>query len=170
MTSKLDTLLSNTVYVGLDLSSTNSGMVILDYKSSLKEHFLISPTKSKDFSSRVLETLRTIRPIIDKYITDGYNIEACIEGGALFGKGKRNELAMLNGCIYYMLLDKDIKTTLVPPSRLKKFATGNGRAGKGDMLEALPKSTSQIFQTTYKKYDDVVDAYFLAQYAYQLTI
>jgi Holliday junction resolvasome RuvABC endonuclease subunit len=154
------------IYLGLDLSSTNTGLVALTEDGTIVKHALISPNKALNFEERVVETIKTISNIVEEFTDSNkyQTLRVAIEGGALYGKGKRNELAMLNGAVYYMFLLRGVDTILVPPSRLKKFATGSGRASKGEMLEALPKLTSSSFQRTYKKYDDVVDAYWLATY------
>ena len=128
----------------------------------------MSPNKTLNFEDRVVETLVQLKEILYGYNLGGTveNLDVAIESGALYGKGKRNELAMLNGAVFYALKFKGVKVQLVAPTRVKKFATGNGRAGKEDMLEVLPKATSALFQSKFKKYDDVVDAYHLAKYAF----
>jgi len=59
--------------------------------------------------------------------------------------------------------------TLLPPSVIKKFATGKGNANKDLMLHAFEKDTgtnlAQVFDTTSKSpVSDVADAYFICKY------
>ena len=59
--------------------------------------------------------------------------------------------------------------TLLPPSVIKKFATGKGNANKELMLHAFEKDTgtnlAQVFDTTSKSpVSDVADAYFICKY------
>ena len=59
--------------------------------------------------------------------------------------------------------------TLLPPSVIKKFATGKGNANKDLMLHAFEKDTgtnlAQVFDTTSKTpMSDVADAYFICKY------
>ena len=59
--------------------------------------------------------------------------------------------------------------TLLPPSVIKKFATGKGNANKELMLDAFEKDTgtnlAQVFDTTSKSpVSDVADAYFICKY------
>ena len=58
---------------------------------------------------------------------------------------------------------------LIPPSVIKKFATGKGNANKELMLDAFEKDTgtnlAQVFDTTSKSpVSDVADAYFICKY------
>jgi Holliday junction resolvasome RuvABC endonuclease subunit len=150
-------------YIGIDLSTTSTGVVIIRKEDAYLDYYLITPNKAKCLEDRVVDTLKMLQDVFEDY--SDKNIKVCIESSALYGKGKRNELAMLNGAVYYYLLLKDIDVTLVPPSRLKKFATGNGRADKSDMLSATPKTIGVLFQSKFKKYDDLVDAYWLAKHS-----
>ena len=59
--------------------------------------------------------------------------------------------------------------TLLPPSVIKKFATGKGNANKELMIDAFEKDTgtnlAQVFDTTSKSpVSDVADAYFICKY------
>jgi len=151
-----------TYYIGIDSSSTNTGIVVLDTSGNIKDYYLISPNKALDINDRILEILKTFLKILSKYAED--NISVAIESAALYGKGKRNELSMLIGALYYLLRLEDREVFLVPPSKLKKFATGNGRASKEDMESATPTFVVQKFKREFKKVDDVVDAFWLATY------
>ena len=58
---------------------------------------------------------------------------------------------------------------LIPPSVIKKFATGKGNANKELMIDAFEKDTgtnlTQVFDTTSKSpVSDVADAYFICKY------
>lgn len=57
----------------------------------------------------------------------------------------------------------------IPPSTLKKYATGNGRAKKSDMAIAFEESTGhRLHEILNCKIDsvssDIIDAWFIAQY------
>ena len=58
---------------------------------------------------------------------------------------------------------------IVPPTTLKKFATGSGKADKNEMIAALPVDVREHFNAQgYKKttgLTDVADAYWLSTYA-----
>ena len=58
---------------------------------------------------------------------------------------------------------------LIPPSVIKKFATGKGNANKELMIDAFEKDTgtnlAKVFDTTSKSpVSDVADAYFICKY------
>jgi Holliday junction resolvasome RuvABC endonuclease subunit len=147
--------------VGLDLSTTSSAVVLINEKGYMVDFFLIQPNKALDILDRIIVIGQEIRDILGYYKLD---IQATnIESGALYGKGKRNELAMLNGLVYFISRDLGLETHTTPPTTVKKKATGNGRASKDDMFQALPKIIQSRFEKSeYKKLDDLTDAYHLA--------
>ena len=151
------------MYIGLDLSTTNSGVVILneDVEFKLFSH------KSKDIYERSEVIIQDIKkyllPIKSKIKG------ACIESPAYMAKGKVAELSMLTGAVYYFLRENNVKVALIPPSKLKKHFCGNGRASKEEMIAAAPKELVTIFKKEYKKVDDLVDAYGLAKMAKEIS-
>jgi Holliday junction resolvasome RuvABC endonuclease subunit len=151
------------LFFGLDLSTTNTGVVAINEEGKIVIVELVSPNKAKCLDDRVVEILKELQSLYDKYSKD-FEIYASIESSALYGKGKRNELAMLNGAVYFFLKVNGVETTLVPPSRLKKYATGNGRASKDDMANSAPRSFLRYVSRHYKKFDDLIDAYFLGKF------
>lgn len=73
------------------------------------------------------------------------------------------DLAGLNYMIRQRILKHDdMMLAIVPPSEIKKFATGNGNCNKEAMI-ALFGATHPGFELP--KLDDVADAYFMASYA-----
>jgi len=148
--------------VGLDLSSTASAVVILNENNTLIDFFLIQPNKALDIMDRIIEIGKKIRDVLGYYQLEIEKVN--IESGAFMAKGKRNELAMLNGIVYFISRDLGFNTITTPPNSLKKKATGNGRASKADMFDALPDAVAMRFiNSEYKKLDDLTDAYHLAK-------
>jgi len=148
------------ISIGLDLSTTNSGLVEL-HNGVLHKFTLISPNKEKDIYDRSAEVIENI------LLWDiPSNAKIVIESGALYGKGKRNELAMLNGAVFYCLKMKGFDVSMIPPSKLKKWAVGKGNAKKEDMRAGIAPLILETFLNKYKKVDDLIDAYFLALWGY----
>jgi crossover junction endodeoxyribonuclease RuvC len=59
-----------------------------------------------------------------------------------------------------LLYDMEVPTVIVPPTSLKKYATGNGSASKERMVKAAQKEfTSSVTS------DDIADALWLAHLA-----
>ena len=147
-------------YIGIDLSTTNTGIVVLSNSGGLLDFKLIAPEgkniKERAFivSNKVKKYVRQHRDIFTKVI---------IEDISLHSKGKVVDLAMLLGSVYYSL-KKHYEVILVPPTTLKKFYTKNGRAKKEDMINNTPELIIKRFSEKYKKIDDLVDAYALALY------
>ena len=77
------------------------------------------------------------------------------------------DLAKQNGFIYYTLKNKNFQVMYFTPSEIKKFATGNGRAKKEDMLKCIDNKIVDMFKNKYKKIDDLVDAYWIAKLVLQ---
>jgi Holliday junction resolvasome RuvABC endonuclease subunit len=89
-----------------------------------------------------------------------------LESIAYGAKGRTTDLAMLLGAIYYSCLKKGIKTNLVAPTQLKKSFCDNGRASKDDMIYFMRDNFTTEFNKfkSYKKIDDLVDAFALSVY------
>lgn len=99
--------------------------------------------------------------------SDWVRIEFCREGLG-FGGSKSNasrDLAYLVGGIELIF---GIAFKEVPPTTLKKFATGSGRADKQDMIDALPEDVrTRFLEAGYKKSTglaDLADAYWIGKY------
>jgi len=147
-------------YIGVDLSTTNTGIVVLSNSGGLLDFKLISP-ENKDIKERAYIVSREVK----KYIRQHRDVftKIVIEDISLHSKGKVVDLAMLLGSVYYSL-KKHYEIVLVPPTTLKKFYTKNGRAKKEDMISNTPELIIKRFSDKYKKIDDLVDAYALALY------
>ena len=147
-------------FIGVDTSSTHTAIVILNNKGGLVSHYLIEPS-CKDLRDRGLIIYKECINIINTFNPEITNV--IIEAPAFMAKGKVADLAMITGAIYYTL-SKDFNVVLAPPSTVKKFFTGNGRAKKEDMLAKCPEYLINTFKKTHKKIDDLVDGYALAMY------
>ena len=153
------------IYIGVDLSSTSTGVVALDKTGELVFTYAIQP-KIKDINLRYLKIKDELFKIIKNYNQDVIHLG--IESPSFFSKGKIITLATGWGYVYFSLLEGNYDTLTYPPSKIKKFATNNGRADKQMMYDYLPDNIKlEIDSTTYKKKDDIVDAYWIAKMCYK---
>ena len=101
---------------------------------------------------------------VDKVILEGYSYGST---------GKVFHIAENTAVLKYLMWDEELEFEIVPPTVIKKFATGKGNANKEKMYEAFctenpkvdlrsqltPRSSNVISPV-----NDIVDAYFIAKY------
>jgi hypothetical protein len=95
-----------------------------------------------------------------------------VEGYSMGSKGKVFNIAEHAGMLKYFLWLNKVPYELVPPTVVKKFATGKGNADKPKMYEAFkaqggPELQSIMFPNragVSSPVSDIVDAYFIAKY------
>lgn len=100
-----------------------------------------------------------------------------IEDYSFGSTGKVFHIAENCGHLKYKLWEVGYKYSLVPPTVVKKFASGKGNSKKEDMYEAFVKATGEdikkyISGEGYKlssPITDIVDAYYIALYGYHQT-
>lgn len=95
---------------------------------------------------RILELITQIQPGMVVY--EGYAM------GIAAGQGRSFDLGELGGILKKAIWERGIDILLVPPSSLKKFATGKGNAKKPEVMEALRGKCPYPFRT-----DDEADAF-----------
>jgi Holliday junction resolvasome RuvABC endonuclease subunit len=98
-------------------------------------------------------------------------IHIMIEDYSFGSKGKVFHIAENCGLLKYLLYKNGYKFSTVPPTVVKKFATGKGNAKKENMLEKFVAETGldlhNILSPTTKlgsPTTDVVDAWYMARY------
>lgn len=105
-----------------------------------------------------------------RWSTEPYAI--AIEDYSMGSKGKVFHIAENTGLLKYLLWKYHYDFITVPPTQIKKFATGKGNADKNMMAATFTKETeinlSKIMDQGGKldsPVTDVVDAYYIAKYA-----
>ena len=90
-----------------------------------------------------------------------------LEDYAYAATGRVFHIAENAGILKYKL--SKFKTETIPPTVIKKFATGRGNASKDDMLDAWKKedNTFKLIQETGNPASDIIDAYFICKYGYE---
>ena len=143
-------------FVGLDLSLTSSGLVILAEDCSILSQKLISSPTKESIEYRISYIASQIFSEIKQY--EPHII--CIEGLSFSSSGRAGlDLAGLNFYIRICLFNESEKFYVIPPTVLKKFVTGSGKAKKELMLLKVYKKFGVEFGSS-----DLADAYCLAKY------
>jgi len=150
------------VVVGVDQSSTSTGVVVLNVTGEYLYSYLIQPPKKLTFDERVLYTQRVLEEIL---LDLSSNLKCLgLESVAMFAKGRVVQLAGLFGLIKYSVMKNGTCVYEFTPSSVKKYATGNGRADKQDVIDILPENVRLDFlDINESKIDDLADAYFIAR-------
>lgn len=154
-------------YIGIDQSYTSTGICILDENCELYLSEIISSDKNDNIYERALQIKNKLNHIISNLNSE--NIFIAIEGLAftMTGNATRDLAGLQFVLITYMLENLNKTPVIISPPSLKKSATGNGKADKNAMIEALPAEIKDFFITQgFKKtkgLTDITDAYFLAK-------
>jgi Holliday junction resolvasome RuvABC endonuclease subunit len=115
-------------YLGLDLSLTGTGVVVLNAEDRVE---YAATLKSK---LKGMERLLFIRNIVEDTIIKWNPKLICVEGYSMGSSaGQAFSIGELGGVIKLLLHEMQHYPYLIPPTRLKKFITGGGKAEK-DMI------------------------------------
>lgn len=158
------------LFIGLDVSLCNTGLCVLNVDGKITKSETVRP---KDL--RGGERLCFIRSNLYYWVSlslSGGGMArnffaqpiAVIEGYAYRGSGAIPG-AEAGGVVQALLWENGIPFFFVPPSTLKKFATGSGRADKAGMRTALTPENNALLKTEHE-----VDAYWLARYALEKSV
>lgn len=113
---------TGTAIVGLDLSLTATGICDRDGARVISSR------------QRGMTRLDDIVRLVEAHLERSYTV--IVEGYSYASKNQAHQLGELGGVVRWRLWTLGVEYVDVPPSALKKFATGKGNAGKPDMLAA----------------------------------
>ena len=144
---------SNMLSLGIDLSLTGTGLSVVDGEDLIFSECY--KPKNKSGPDRLIEIRHKVSETIDKYqpgliCLEGYSFGS--RGRAVFQTGE------LGGLVRVLLHKTGIKWIEIPPSQVKKFATGMGNCGKDIVLQQVYKRWGMEFKTS-----DEADAFILAK-------
>ncbi len=146
-------IIEGMIVLGLDLSLTGTGIVILN-RDKLLYSECFKP-KNKSGSDRLIEIRRKVKAILTEYNPQ----IICLEGYSFGSRGRALfQIGELGGIIRILLHESGIKWIEITPSQVKKFATGKGNSGKDLILQQVYKRWGQEFKTS-----DEADAFVLAK-------
>jgi len=150
-------------FVGLDLSLTSTGLVILDENGVVQEATSISFPKLKG-AERLNAIQQEIRSMLSGYSNQLHNIKMiAIEDYAMRAMGRTFHIGELGGVVRLLLWRLQYPYIEIAPTQLKSFVTGKG-AGDGASKEMM---ILQVFkQWNFEvSNNDVADAFGLCQIA-----
>lgn len=148
---------------GCDFGLRKSGVVVLNDQYQIESQNLIKIPQHVKGAQRLVDIEKGFDAILSSY--QGQHIEVFVEGYAYGAKYQRESLAELGGVIRRYLHLAEIDFWVIPPTSLKLFVTGNGKAKKNYMKKCTKDNWGEIFKS-----DDVCDAYGLARLGMEVLI
>lgn len=114
---------------------------------------------------------KEIKNIIYEFTKDNPERINIVMEGISYGSAQRTksifDLAGLNYLIREKFINKEnYFLTIVTPSEIKKFASGNGNCNKDIMIDLFIGSNPETI--VIPKVDDIADSWFMCNYAYQI--
>lgn len=135
-------------YVGIDIS-TNTGVVIMDEQGKVQyEEELNGKCNTAHEMRMYIEEIMNCVSVDDRVILEGFG----------FASKKGFLLGGIGWGVRMKLDEMGIKYIEVPPTVLKKFATGKGNSGKQVVMREVFKRWGYENDS-----DNIVDGYVLAQ-------
>jgi Holliday junction resolvasome RuvABC endonuclease subunit len=99
------------------------------------------------------------------------NDSICIEGYSMASTGRVFNIAENAGLLKHYLWKQDYKFSVVPPTVIKKFATGKGNANKEKLQEFFVEETGvnikyilNMMEKQWNPSSDIIDSYYLCKY------
>lgn len=147
--------------LGLDLSLTSTGMVMLSDTGEWVQRNLVTTTPQQLDMKRYDLHLGGVLDFVDHWEPAVVGIEAGVYG---HGDSRPHELL---GIVKHALWKRGQRVATWAPNTIKKFATGNHRASKQEMMEAAEAAGFELPRGRSGSYgagaDDLADAYWVAR-------
>lgn len=151
----------------------NLDIVKMEYRSfsSTKKNCKLDDrlvyNNKKDFRND-MERFLFLRDTVEEFMYgDGETIDyVAIEGYAMGGMGKVFNIAEATVLTKAMIYDNGTPLRIYTPSAIKKFATGNGSAGKVGMFDAFMACEGEGLDLTHlddlkNPQEDIIDAFWI---------
>lgn len=148
------------IVVALDLSLTSTGVAYGDTSDLQSVRFATIKTPSVMGARR----LASIIDAIESYLDSVHPVLVAMEGYAM-GVGRSGrvfDIGELGGVVKLTLFNRRIPYLIVPPSSLKLYVTGNGRAEKDEVMGVLKKWFKVKFKTSDEA--DAFGLFLLSEY------
>lgn len=145
----------STIILGIDPGTIIMGYGLIEVagnKASLLEMGVLQPGKIKDTYKKLQLIFNTVSGLISRYQPDSFAIEA-----PFFGKNVQSmlKLGRAQGVAIAAAMRHGLEVTEYSPKKVKQSVTGNGNAGKEQVMKML----QQLLQfTDDPKHFDATDA------------
>lgn len=177
---------SKPIYMGIDYSMTSPAVCVWDGFSefSFGNCRLYALTPSRKFTGKFLHNINIT---LNDYNKDDNNLrfdlisnwvdeirikykvsEVFLEGYAMGASGRVFHIGENTGILKHKLFNAGVKISVIPPTVVKKFATGKGNANKEKMNEVFSVENSlnlkKILNQTDKQWNpscDIIDAFYI---------
>jgi Holliday junction resolvasome RuvABC endonuclease subunit len=143
------------IVIGCDFGLRKSGIVVLDENNNILEQVLIRVNSIG--AQRLFEIEQSFDKLLSRLPSDE-KIQIFIEGYAYGAKYQRESLAELGGVMRRYFYVNNLNFWVIPPTSVKTFVTGIGRASKNYMKKRTKEKWGHTFRS-----DDVCDAHGLAR-------
>jgi len=138
-----------------EVSFKNVSGQYFEYANEMQRYDIISSF----FIDRILETYEPTKVFIEDY--------------SMGSKGRVFNIAENTGVLKYRFFQFHIPFVTVPPTVIKKFATGKGNSNKEKLQEVFEQENSirlkEELNMTEKQWNpssDLIDAYYICKYGY----
>jgi len=143
------------IIIGIDPSLTSTGICVMTENGQVLQSLALS---SKHYGVKRLSDFREmLGNLFYPYRKNGHELFIAIEGYSFASNTQGIALGELGGMMRLYMYELGIKCVEVPPTVVKKFATGKGNSDKIAMGVALQKQFGMEYPTS-----DQTDAHFLA--------
>lgn len=155
------------IYVGVDPSITNTGVVILNSDGNVIEVLNTKGVKNNNPYLLLKDITNTVINFLKKINYD--DVKICYEDYSYSSVNRTYRLGELGGVLRSELVANFGNIHLVAPRLLKKFAVNTGDADKAAVTTAALQEDS-YFKTLTKQQltSDICDAYYLARICFYL--
>jgi Holliday junction resolvasome RuvABC endonuclease subunit len=135
-----------------EIDTENIHGMLFEYDNEMQRYYIISSY----FLDRIMENE------VDKVYMEDYSMGS---------KGRVFHIAENTGVLKYRMWSFGIPFQTIPPTVIKKFASGKGNANKERMQEVFEEQNEvklkQLFNMTDKQWNpssDLIDAYYICKY------
>lgn len=153
-------------YAGIDPAKRNTGVAVISICDDvvIKRTTRIKIPQKVNGISLLIDLRSAVTDFLNRTLYNSLLSASAIEGPSLYSVNRADDLGQVRGVLSLVLSDVSLSLPhIIPPTSLKKFATGNGSAKKENMVEAA------IQNGWGELTEDEADAAWLAEFAWALT-